>query len=57
MATESVIWTALPNGFRDGGNALGFTIFVSPRLTADGDSEPLSVFPAFSNWPAALDRC
>ena len=55
MTTESVLWTALPNGVRGGGDALGLTVYVSPRLSTDGPpSRPLTDFPAFSDWPAAL---
>ena len=55
MATESLLLTALPNGFRRGGELLGVTVFVSPRLSTDGEPFlPLTKFPAFSDWPAAL---
>lgn len=56
MATESVIFTALPNGHAGDGR-LRFTVFVSPRLSTDG-AGTLPVqgagFAAFEDWPAAL---
>lgn len=57
MATESVIFTALPNGHDRNGRLLRFTVFVSPRLFTDGaGSLPLkgAGFDAFEDWPAAL---
>ena len=51
--TESVVLTCLPNGIgRDGPRV---TIFVTPRLTHGGnDRAPLSDFPTFVMWPAAV---
>ena len=47
------LWTALPNGVRSGGDFLGVTVFVSPRLSTDGPASlPLTSFPAFANWPS-----
>jgi hypothetical protein len=57
MATESVIFTALPNGHDRNGRLLRFTVFVSPRLFTDGAGLlPLkgAGFDAFEDWPAAL---
>jgi hypothetical protein len=56
MPSESIIWTALPNGIHEDGNFLRVTVFVTPRLSADGGSLPLTAgtFPAFADWPAAL---
>ncbi len=54
MATESIIWTLLPDGIDPATGRLRSTIFVSPRLQADGDREPLDRFPTFQHWPAAL---
>ena len=56
MATESVIFTALPNGI-DRSGLLKVTVFVSPRLSTDGaGSLFLSSFPAFENWPKTFAR-
>ncbi|MGH9245457.1 MAG: hypothetical protein ACRD29_14305 [Acidimicrobiales bacterium] len=57
MATESVVFTALPNGVHETGDFLRVTIFVSPRLATDGAGElPLAGgdFAAFADWPAAV---
>jgi len=57
MATESAIFTALPNGHDRNGRLLRFTVFVSPRLFTDGEGAlPLlgAGFDAFEDWPAAL---
>ena len=58
MATESVIFTALPNGHDRNGRLLRLTVFVSPRLFTDGAGDlPLqgAGFAAFEDWPAVLD--
>lgn len=56
MATESVIWTALPHGMTDDGR-LRLTAFVSPRLSTDGaGSLPLGDFRAFRDWPLTCSR-
>jgi hypothetical protein len=57
MASESAIFTALPNGVINGDH-LGVTVFVSPRLSTGGAGElPLTGgdFPAFEDWPTTLD--
>ncbi len=57
MATESVMFTALPNGVHASGAYLQVTVFVSPRLSTNGAGPlPLqgSGFAAFEDWPAAL---
>ncbi|HYF95367.1 MAG TPA: hypothetical protein VD969_24415 [Symbiobacteriaceae bacterium] len=62
MKKQTVMWTALPNGFAtlppgDGPTAaaprLKLSVFVSPRLmTNEGMPKPkLSQFPDFVNWP------
>ena len=56
MATETIIWTALPHG-NSGPNGPGGTlklaVYVAPRLTAGGEPT-LAQFPHFLDWPAAL---
>lgn len=57
MATESAIFTALPNGLDESGEFLRVTVFVTPRLSTDGAGKlPLAGgdFPAFADWPALL---
>jgi hypothetical protein len=49
---QSLIWTALPNGF-DGTGALRVSALVSPRLEPDADQE-LKAFNDFVDWPATL---
>lgn len=59
MASESVIFTALPNGVDETGRFLKLAVFVSPRLSTDGAGlQPLqgSGFKAFEDWPATLAR-
>jgi hypothetical protein len=56
MATEAAVLTALPYG-RDHTGQLLVTCYVTPRLSADGPaSAPLADFPAFANWPRALEQ-
>lgn len=52
MASERVIWTALPNQ-RDTGNRLRLSVHVSPRLSGGGAT--LGGYPAFANWPKRLE--
>jgi len=56
MAQQTIIWTALPNGYSDDGGSLRISILVSPRLEPDAD-ERLKSFPDFMDWPATLDQC
>lgn len=52
MTTQSVILTALPNGF-GADKWLKVTVFVTPRLSTDGpDDLKLKEFEAFRDWPA-----
>jgi hypothetical protein len=52
MATETLIWTALPNGFDENGD-LRISAIVAPRLVPDAD-EILEPFDDFLDWPEAL---
>jgi hypothetical protein len=55
VTIESVILTALPNGF-DGLGRLKVTVFVTPRLSTEGpDDLTLASFPAFVDWPASVE--
>ena len=54
--TEVILWTALPNGYTDGGD-LALSVFISPQLSADisgGGTPNLTLFPDFVNWPSTL---
>src|SRR4051812_30030100 len=57
MATQTVIWTALPNGIVDdaAGRRLRLSVLVSPRLRlAAAEGEALAQFPDFVVWPARI---
>src|SRR5256885_8704702 len=53
MATQSILWTALPNGYSEDGRSLRVSLLVSPRLEPDVDPQ-LKSFPDFVDWPATL---
>ena len=57
MATESAVFTALPNGLHESGERWRVTVFVSPRLLTDGAGNldlTGANFPAFADWPATI---
>jgi hypothetical protein len=54
MARQSVLWTALPNGYADDGQSLRVTVLVSPRLEPEADPQQLSSFGDFLDWPSTL---
>jgi hypothetical protein len=56
MKTQTITWTALPNGIiqRKEGTRLRLSVFVSPRLESDSKNDTLSSFPDFLDWPAAM---
>jgi hypothetical protein len=54
MAKQSLLWTALPNGYSDDRRFLRVSLLVAPRLHAEGDTPHLSTFPGFVDWPATL---
>lgn len=51
MAKQSLKWTVLPNGVRNGKAQV--SLFLTPRLVAMGDST-LAEFPDFADWPAKV---
>ena len=54
MATQTIAWTTLPNGFSpEAGGAARISVFVSPRLAPDGDGT-LAEFD-FLNWAALFE--
>src|SRR5438477_8152279 len=55
MAKQTVLWTALPNGYSDDGVSLRVSLLVSPRLEPDFDPH-LESFPDFVDWPATLAK-
>jgi hypothetical protein len=54
MKTQTITWTALPNGVVAGKNVFKLSVFVAPRLQTDSTSPTLSLFPDFTDWPATL---
>src|SRR2546428_6283499 len=54
MAKQSLLWTALPNGYSDDGKSLRVSLLLSPRLDAEADPDQLASFPDFVDWPGTL---
>ena len=58
MTTETIIWTALPNGNTEPGGAGGklrLSVYVAPRLSASArGTQTLAQFPNFLDWPKTL---
>ena len=55
MANQTILWTALPNGFSPDGNSLRISLLAAPRLELAGEGK-LGDFPDFVDWPATLAR-
>jgi hypothetical protein len=55
MRTQTIIWTALPNGFASSGH-VHLSVFLSPQLQTDegGTYPTLSLFPDWVDWPGTL---
>ena len=56
MAKQTILWTAVPNGFSSDGHSLRVSLLVSPRLQPDSSPRRLNDFPDFVDWPATLSR-
>lgn len=58
MARQSLIWTALPNGYTPDGSGLRVSVLLSPRLDAqDPLGQPRKLaefFPDWQDWPKTL---
>src|SRR5436190_281866 len=54
MAKQTLLFTALPNGYSDDRKSLRLSVFVSPRLDPEAASAKLSSFGDFIDWPATL---
>ncbi len=55
MATQSLLWTTLPNGLTDDGDGILVSVVLAPRLDPQGDPPQLSTFaPDWLDWPATL---
>lgn len=58
MSHQTLVWTALPNGYAQDG-ALRLSIVISPRLAPASAAEQRLGAPAFAdfhNWPKTLER-
>ncbi len=55
--TEKVIWTLCPQGRTADGKSLKFSIFVSPRLTANGSGATLALPTAWRDWAKVVSDC
>ncbi len=53
MTTQSITWTALPNGVSKNGR-LRLSVFVSPRLETTESEATLALFPDFLDWPRQI---
>lgn len=53
MAKQTILWTALPNGYSKDRRSLRISLLVTPRLEPDADPR-LKAFPDFVDWPATL---
>jgi hypothetical protein len=54
MAKQTILITALPNGFTDNRrSALRISLLISPRLESDDDTT-LASFPDFVDWPGTI---
>lgn len=61
MAKQSLLWTALPNGYSDDEKSLRVSLLLSPRLDPenvpldpDAPEQQLAAFPDFVDWPHTL---
>lgn len=54
MARQTLLWTALPNGYSDDGKSLRVSVLLSPRLDPEADPQELGSFPDFIDWPTTV---
>ena len=56
MAKQTILITALPNGYSEDGQSLRISLLISPRLEPDINETPatLATFPDFVDWPATI---
>lgn len=56
MARQSLVWTALPNGFTPDGSGLRVSAMLAPRLDPQSPAPGKlgSFFPDWENWPQTL---
>ena len=55
-ARQSLVWTALPNGYTPDGGSLRLSVLLSPRLDPQTDPQRLHSFPEWVNWPQTLQQ-
>jgi hypothetical protein len=55
MRTQTIVWTALPNGTASPGQ-VHLSVFVAPQLQTNegGSYPPLSLFPDWVDWPQTM---
>ncbi|HEY2771442.1 MAG TPA: hypothetical protein VGI87_12775 [Solirubrobacteraceae bacterium] len=51
--TQTIKWTAVPNGYDSSGSNLKLSVLISPEL-AGGSSGTLADFPDWQDWPGTL---
>jgi hypothetical protein len=60
MAKQSLIWTAVPNGYTEDKKSLRVSLLLSPRLDPEMEPEVLETFPDFyaaiGDWPTTLTK-
>jgi hypothetical protein len=55
MPKQTLMWTALPNGYTDDGLSLRVSLLLSPRLDPEaGEGALKTFFPDFQDWPGLL---
>jgi hypothetical protein len=57
MTQQTLIWTALPNGYTTDGKSLRMSVMLSPRLVLNPATEqPVlsTFFPDWEDWPSVL---
>ena len=55
-ARQSLVWTALPNGYTPDSASLRMSVLLSPRLDPQADPQRLDSFPEWVNWPRTLQK-
>lgn len=56
MARQSLVWTALPNGYTADGQSLRLSVLLSPRLDPEAALQRLDSFSEWVNWPQTLQQ-
>ena len=56
MAKQTLIWTALPNGYTPDNKSIRVSVLLSPRLNPETKPAELTSFPDFEIWPNTLAK-